>query len=184
MARARIGELLIAQGAIDALQLASALSYQQRWGGRLGRSLVAMGFVREDAMLATVGTQLGVPVFEVGDRDVPPAVLRLLPERVIRSRRVLPLGYLGAALGAAVVIATADPFDLPALDELAFTVGRSIRPVLAAEDDLDRAIARLLDGVILPRPGFWHRRDALDLPADDRRPLTLIHHGGGELVLQ
>ncbi len=184
MARVRIGELLVGQGAIDALQLASALSYQQRWGGRLGRSLVAMGFVREEALLATVGAQLGVPVIEIGDRAVPPAVLRLLPQRVIRSRRVLPLGRLGAARGGAVVIATADPFDLPALDELAFTVGRSVRPVLAAEDDLDRAIARLLDGVILPRPGFLHRRDALELPEDDRRPLTLIHHGGGELVLQ
>ena len=184
MARARIGELLIGQGAIDALQLASALSYQQRWGGRLGRSLVAMGFLREEAVLATVGAQLGVPVFEIGDRAVPPAVLRLLPQRVIRSRRVLPLGRLGAARGGAVVIATADPFDLPALDELAFTVGRSVRPVLAAEDDLDRAIARLLDGVLLPSPGFRHRRDALELPEDDRRPATLIHHGGGELVLQ
>jgi type IV pilus assembly protein PilB len=184
MARARIGELLVAQGAIDVLQLASALSYQQRWGGRLGRSLVAMGFLPEEAVLATVGAQLGVPVIEIGDRVVPPAVLRLLPQRVIRTRRVLPLGRLGVARGGAVVIATSDPFDLPALDELAFTVGRSVRPVLAAEEDLDRAIARLLDGVLLPRPGFRHRSDALELPEDDRRPVTLIHHGGGELVLQ
>jgi type IV pilus assembly protein PilB len=176
--------MLIARGAIDALQLASALSYQQRWGGRLGRSLVAMGFLREEAVLATVSAQLGVPVIEIGDRAVPPAILRLLPQRVIRSRRVLPLGRLGPARGGAVVIATADPFDLPALDELAFTVGRSVRPVLAAEDDLDRAIARLLDGVILPSPGFRHRRDALELPKDDRRPVTLIQQGGGELVLQ
>jgi type IV pilus assembly protein PilB len=183
MARVRIGELLVAQGAIDALQLASALSHQQRWGGRLGRSIVAMGFLREEAILATVGAQLGVPVIELGDRTIPPAVLRLLPQRLIRQRRVLPIGRVGHGQRGTVVVATADPFDLCVLDELAFAVGRGVRPVLAAEDDLTRAIARLLDGVTLPRAGFEHRPDALDL-TDDPRPLTLVHHGGREQVLQ
>ena len=182
MARERIGELLVAQGAIDGLQLASALSHQARWGGRLGRSLVAMGFLREEAVLATVGAQLGIPVVELGDRSVPSAVLRLLPERLIRARRVLPLGRVGGGPSGVVVVATADPFDLPALDELAFAAGRGVRPVLAGEGDLDRAIARLLDGVILPRPGFQHRPDALELP-EDARPLTLIRLGGQEQLL-
>lgn len=183
MARVRIGELLVARGAIDALQLASALSHQRRWGGRLGRSIVAMGFLPEETVLRTVGAQLHVPVIEIGDRTVPQAVLRLLPQRLIRARRVLPLGRLGGPLGGAVVVATADPFDLPAMDEIAFAIGRSVRPVLAAEDDLDRAIARLLDGVTRARPGFQHRKDALELP-DDVRPLTVVHHGDRELVLQ
>ena len=151
MARVRIGEMLVARGAIDALQLASAISHQQRWGGRLGRSVVAMGFLREEAVLATVSDQLGVPVIEIGDRAVPTAVLRLLPERMIRARRVLPIGRAGAGRGGVVVVATCDPFDLGALDELAFAAGRGVRPVLAGEGDLDRAIARLLDGVTLPR---------------------------------
>lgn len=183
MARVRIGEMLVAQGAIDALQLASALSHQQRWGGRLGRSIVAMGFLREEAVLATVGAQLGIPVIDLGDRNVPPAVLRLLPERLIRARRVLPLGRLGGGRGGVVVIATADPFDLHLLDEVAFAAGRGVRPVLAGDEDLDRAIARLLDGVTLPRSGFQHRPDALELP-EDPRPLTLVRLGGHEQVLQ
>lgn len=183
MARERIGEMLVARGAIDALQLASALSHQRRWGGRLGRSLVAMGFLPEETVLATVGAQLGVPVIELGDRTVPPAVLRLLPERLIRARRVLPLGRLGPRWGGAVVVATADPFDLKALDEVAFAAGRAVRAVLAAEEDLDRAIARLLDGVTLPPRGFQHRADALELP-DDPRPLTLVRLGGQEQRLQ
>ena len=183
MARERIGEMLVARGAIDALQLASALSHQRRWGGRLGRSLVAMGFLREEAVLATVGAQLGVPVIELGDRAVPPAVLRLLPDRLIRARRVLPLGRLGPRRGGALVVATADPFDLRVLDEIAFAAGRAVRAVLAAEDDLERAIARLLDGVTLPPSGFQHRRDALELP-EDPRPLMLVRLGDPEQALQ
>lgn len=176
MARMRIGELLVAQGAIDAIQLESALAHQRRWGGRLGGCIVSLGFLREPAVLGAVGEQLGVPFVEIGDRYVPPAVLRLLPERLIRTRKVLPLSRVNDARGAAVVVALADPADLGVLDEITFATGLRVKPVLAAEDDLARAIARLLDGETLQRAGFSYRPDALELP-EDTSPLTLLRRG-------
>lgn len=178
MARMRIGELLVAQGAIDAIQLESALAHQRRWGGRLGRCIVSLGFLREPAVLGAVGEQLGVPFLEIGDRHVPPAVLRLLPERLIRTRSVLPLSRVNDARGAAVVVALADPGDLGVLDEITFATGLRVKPVLAAEDDLAQAIARLLDGETLQRAGFAYRPDAVELP-EDTSPLTLLRRGSG-----
>ncbi|ABC83102.1 general secretion pathway protein GspE [Anaeromyxobacter dehalogenans] len=173
MARMRIGELLVAQGAIDAVQLESALAHQRRWGGRLGRSIVSLGFLGEPIVLGAVGAQLGVPFMELGDRHVPPAVLRLLPEKLIRTRKVLPLSRVNEPRGAAVVVALADPADLGVLDEITFATGLRVKPVLAAEDDLEQAIARLLDGATLRRGGFAYRPDAVDLP-EDTSPLTLL----------
>jgi hypothetical protein len=51
MARVRIGELLMRQGRIDELQLQSALAHQSRWGGRLGRAVVHLGFLDEATLL-------------------------------------------------------------------------------------------------------------------------------------
>lgn len=173
MARLRIGEMLVQRGCIDAVQLQSALARQQRWGGRLGRSIVQLGFMDERAMLRTVGDQIGVPFFEIGDRAIPQDVLALVPQRLVRERKALPIERLGNGKRGPLVVALADPSDLRTLDDLAFATGMVVRPVLAAEADLDRAIARLLDGVVAPRrePSFQTREDAIDLP-EDTSPLS------------
>ena len=66
------------------------------------------------------------------------------------------------------------------ISELAFATGMAVKPVLAAEADLDRAIARLLDGVELrPRPaGFAWREDAIELP-EDTSPLAPLRAARG-----
>lgn len=167
MARLRIGEMLVQRGCIDAVQLQSALAHQRRWGGRIGRSIVQLGFMKEPVLLQNLGEQLGVPFFEIGDRQIPHHVLALVPERLMRARKALPVERLGNGRRGPLVVALADPSDLATLDELAFATGMAVRAVLASEQDLDRAIARLLDGVVARRdPGFQGRKDAIDLPED------------------
>jgi len=184
MARVRIGEMLVQQGRIDAHQLESALAHQRRWGGRLGNAIVHLGFMKEHAVLEVVGGQLGVPFVAIGDRHVPPQVLALVPQKLIRARKVLPLARLTETRRGPLVVALPDPSDLHALDEVAFATGMEVKPVLASEADLDEAIARLLDGVVKPRPaGFAGRGDAIDLP-EDTSPLTVLRRdppktGGG-----
>ncbi len=148
MARVRIGEILVQQGRIDALQLESALAHQRQWGGRIGRAIVSLGFMPEGELLEAVGRQLGVPFVEIGDRHVPQQVLSLVPDRLIRTRRALPLARLSEKRRGPLVVALCDPGDLQVIDELSFATGMEVKPVLAAEADMDRAIARLVDGRI------------------------------------
>jgi type IV pilus assembly protein PilB len=165
--------MLVQRGCIDAVQLQSALAHQRRWGGRIGRSIVQLGFMQEPALLRNVGEQIGVPFLEVGDLQVPRDVLALVPERIIRSRKALPVQRLGSGRRGPIVVAVPDPSDLAMLDEIAFATGMAVKPVIAAEAELDRAIARLLDGIEL-RPqqsGFAAREDAIELP-EDTSPLS------------
>jgi len=166
MARVRIGELLVQRGHIDGVQLQSALAYQRRWGGRLGRSIVDLGFMAERAVLDQLGEQMGVAVVEVGDRPVPPDVLALVPERLMRTRRVLPLERRTRHRRGPLVVALADPADLGVLDEISFATGLEVEPVLASESDLDHALARLLDGVVRRHLHPSTREDAIELPED------------------
>ncbi len=173
MARVRIGELLVQRGSIDAAQLQSALAHQRRWGGRLGRAIVQLGFMQERAVLETLSQQLDVPFVEIGERPIPREVLALVPERLIRSRKVLPLEVTGRARRGPLVVALADPADLRVIDEIAFATGMSVKPVLVSEWDIERAIARHLDGIVIRRDGgFATREDAIDLP-EDTSPLSV-----------
>jgi type IV pilus assembly protein PilB len=144
MRRTPLGQILIQDGHLDEHQLQSAIAHQNKWGGRIGEALVAMGFVKEQVMLRTVARQLGVPFMEIGHRRVAPAIVQLLPAKLIRRRRLLPVALLGTKRGP-LIVAFADPANLSTIDEASFAAGMPVRPVLAGELDLERAIARNLD---------------------------------------
>jgi type IV pilus assembly protein PilB len=148
MARVRIGEMLVQQGRLDPFQLESALAHQRQWGGRIGRAIVSLGFMPEGELLEMVARQHGVPFVEIGDRYVPQQVLSLLPDKLIRARRALPLARLSEGRRGPLVVALSDPGDLEVIDELSFASGMQVKPVLAADADIERAIARLVDGRI------------------------------------
>ena len=149
MERALLGQLLQKDGLIDEFQLLSALGYQRKWGVRLGEALLRLRLIQQEQLLGALGRQLGVAVVRIGERTVPPQVLRLLPEKLIRRRRAFPLHVL-AARPARLVVAFAAPEDLHVRDEVSFAAGMRIVPVLASSEDIDEAIARHLGA----RPPF------------------------------
>jgi hypothetical protein len=165
MARIRIGELLVTGGLIDAMQLDSALAHQRQWGGRIGQALVRLGFLTEERLLEAVGTQLGAPFVVIGQRPIPAAVIGLLPAKLIRTRRAIPIEKLSEHRRGPLVVAFADPADLGAVDEIAFATGLAVKAVLAAEWDIEQAIERHL-GVGVQRSRATERPSAVDLPED------------------
>jgi hypothetical protein len=170
MARTPLGKLLVLEGQISETQLRSALSHQERWRSRLGESLVALGYLPEQSVLAAVARQLGVACVEIGDRVIPPAILQLLPERVIRSRHVFPVALVHRHSQQVLAVAVTDAADMGGIDDVAFACGMEVQPVLASRRDVDRAIDRHFEGLRdrLPR--------ALDLPPDPG-PMQIVARG-------
>ncbi len=165
MARVQIGQILKQQGLIDERQVLSALAFQVKWGGRIGQALLRLRLVGEENLLAALGRQLGVPAVRIGDRRTSPGVLRLIPEKVIRRHRVLPLEVIFTRRSERLVVAFPAPENLLVVDEVAFAAGMDIEPVLAGDEDLDLAIARHLDA---------GRAQPLELPAKPGKPMALV----------
>lgn len=177
MARIRIGELLVSGGHIDTMQLDSALAHQRQWGGRIGQAIVQLGFLSEERMLQAVGSQLGAPFVVIGERVVPPSVAALLPKKLIRARRAFPLEKLSEHRRGPLVVAFADPADLIAMDEISFVTGLEVRPVLAAEWDIEQVISRHLgDGQGVVATVGNGRPRSIDLP-EDTSPLSEAKKG-------
>ncbi|HET9599847.1 MAG TPA: hypothetical protein VFP65_30005 [Anaeromyxobacteraceae bacterium] len=173
MGRVHLGELLRRDGLIGEDQLQSALGYQRRWGIRLGEALLRLRLVEEEALLRTVARQLGIPYVRIGKATVEPEVLAMLPARVIRRCRALPLELEAEAGRTHLLVAFARPDDLHAVDEVVFAAGLDVAPALAGEDDLAGAIARHLDGERVDEHGL-RPLEHIDLPEAPLGPMRLV----------
>jgi type IV pilus assembly protein PilB len=134
----RIGELLLKEKRISPEQLQEALNYQRTYGGKLGANLVKLGFVRDDDITSLLSKQYGVPSIALGQFDIDPAVVKLIPAETARKYQIIPLSRAGATL----TIAMTDPTNVFAMDDVKFMTGYNVEPVVASEtallDSLDK----------------------------------------------
>jgi type IV pilus assembly protein PilB len=165
MKRVPIGQILVQGGAIDARQLRAGLDWQKRWGGRIGNALLHLGLVKETDLVRALGSQFEIPVVDLASRDVPADVLLLVPQRILEARGVLPIELLSECRRGPLLVATSDPLDLAALDDVAFASGKLVRPVLASRSQLEVAIGRAL--------GRGHTT-ALELPPEPLEEMELM----------
>ncbi|RME41576.1 MAG: MSHA biogenesis protein MshE, partial [Deltaproteobacteria bacterium] len=111
-----MGEMLVSAGIIDEFQLNSALSLQRNLGGRLGQSLIRLGYISEDRLLSFLSEQLNCPRVELDVDKIAADLKELIPEEKARQFNVLPLRR-GAMSGTAyLLVAMADPTNLMVID--------------------------------------------------------------------
>ena len=140
----RIGEILKEAGLIDEFQLATALGRQKEWGGRLASILINMGFVDEESVASVLEKQLGQKCLSLDNKEIPPEALNTIKPDIVKKYCIIPIEFDQKTL----IIATSDPTDLKTIDELSFILGVRIKPILALESSIKRAITRHYAGVI------------------------------------
>lgn len=138
MARKRLGEILVQAGVLDEARLRAALAEQRRWGGPLGRILVDMKLITEEAMVQALSHQLNFPAVNLDARQIPPDVLDLVPGELAEQHSVVPFNVQGKFLD----VAMSDPTNLGIVDELRIRTRLNVRPYLAGPKMIERAIAR------------------------------------------
>ncbi|MXZ36266.1 MAG: type IV-A pilus assembly ATPase PilB [Acidobacteria bacterium] len=137
-----LGDLLVRENLISRQQLRRALEYQRVHGGRLGYCLIQLGWVTGDDISAILCRQFGLPSINLPVFRVNPSVVRLIPPETARKYQVLPLSREGSTL----TVATIDPTDVLAMDDLQFMTGFTIEPVVAAESAIRGAILKHYGG--------------------------------------
>ena len=135
----KLGQLLVTRGWISVQQLTRALKNQQAVGGQLGTCLLEMEALSEDLLLKGLAEQLGVPAAGVDDlRSVAEDALALLPPKVARRCRAVPIRVVGGRLDVAML----DPHNLTAQDELAFATSKRVRVHVLHEARIHEALDR------------------------------------------
>ncbi|HSY51328.1 MAG TPA: type IV-A pilus assembly ATPase PilB [Thermoanaerobaculia bacterium] len=132
----RLGELLTKASLISADQLKEALKLQKETGGKLGETLIKLGFVAEEDITECLSQQFGVPSINLAHFEIDSLVIKLIPADVARKYNILPVNKTGAT----ITIAMADPTNVFAMDDIKFMTGYNVEPVVASELGIKGAI--------------------------------------------
>ncbi|MEO8070300.1 MAG: type IV-A pilus assembly ATPase PilB [Acidobacteriota bacterium] len=136
----RLGEVLLREKRVTPIQLQEALNHQRQHGGRLGASLIKLGFLTDEDIAAAISRQSGVPGINLREFELDPAIVRLVSAESATKYNVLPVARSGTTL----TLAMADPTNVFAMDDIKFMTGLHVEPVVASESAIREAIARYL----------------------------------------
>lgn len=136
----RLGDLLVEAGLIDQFQLRSALAEQQKWGGRLGNHFVRLKFITEEKLVRFLSQQLKIQYVDINKTKIAPAVIEIIPEEIATKHNILPLGIKTEGGKKLLFIATSDPTNLDAIDEIQFLTGYTVKPIIASDTAIANAI--------------------------------------------
>jgi len=182
-----LGELCVELYGVTSAQLGEALDQQAQKGGSLGEILVERQWVTESDMLAALAAQLDLPFLgELHADQVPDDLLRAIPIGFARSKRLLALGR---ADDGVVPVATVDPLDTAAHDELRLLLRAEIELAVSPTEVIvaainnaydrvraaaDAAVADLEEGASASEIGEEEVPDLLDAADDDDAPIIRL----------
>jgi len=176
MNRVPIGRLLVEAGTLTEAQVEAVADAQRTQGGRFCSIALSMGYADERALVRTLSRQLGVPALIVTEVHPEPQACALLPREAAERHVALPARVFNRTL----TLLMRDPTDAQAISDLQFLTGKVIRPLIALEAPLRRAIdahyARMADAPLPPSPHISRPPEPVvpETPAAPVEPVSML----------
>jgi type II secretion system protein E len=98
--------------------------------------LIDKGFLKEEALLPVLAEEFGLELVDLSHAKIDATVLEDMPQKLVHRKNLMPVSRHNGTL----VVATGDPFDAYAIDELQTLTGLHIMPVLAPQREISRLI--------------------------------------------
>jgi len=131
---------LVTRGIISGEQAGLAQSGARAAKIPLVSHLVQQGMVQANELARTISQEFSIPLISLDAVQIDLEIARSVGEPLIRRHRVIPFFKRGKR----IYIATSDPTNDQAMDDLKFNTGLIVEPIICAESDLDRH----LEGVV------------------------------------
>ena len=146
---APLGQMLVNDKVLTTDQLHQALERQRKTRERLGQILIDMKLIDEDMLLKYLGAQFrkeSITRQELAALD--PDVVKLVPEEVARQYGVIASQRSGRKL----IVATADPLNVMALDDLRRATGLEvdfrIGPAGAIQEAIEKTYRKVANATV------------------------------------
>lgn len=134
----KIGKILQEEGLLTEAQLQSALDLQKEKGGPIGQILIDEGFIEKDVFYEHLSRQLNIGYINPDEAEIPDEIVKLISPDFSRKNLVIPIEKQDLKLK----VATSDPFNIFALDDMRLITGLDIVPVLADRESIKSALDR------------------------------------------
>ncbi len=135
--RKRLGDILVAKGVVTDARIAEALSRADR-GRRIGEILLAEGIITEEVLARALAEQRDLRYVDLTDYRINPGFFETIPVETMERYQFLPLEDDGEVM----VVALADPNNIPAIDELELLLQRQIETSVAMPSAINETLKR------------------------------------------
>jgi type IV pilus assembly protein PilB len=139
----KLGEILIAEGLITQQQFKSALQIQETDSRKLGEILVAHGFISDQQLSKTLARIYQLPFINLADIQISEEVLGVVAMDILEKYNILPISLQGITL----TVATNNPLDVTALQEIQYMSGLQVKPVLAGLTDITMHLKKYSESI-------------------------------------
>lgn len=134
----RLKDILLEDGILTAEQFDEAVHGAERLNQSVSDQLISKGVITQDYYSALLADYFGVPFANLESRQIDENILKLIPENIARSKRVIAFGKED---DDSISVAFSDPSDLTTIGFLQKQLKGKIRPYLASEADLNRGFS-------------------------------------------
>ena len=155
--KVQLGQMLQESGLLTPEQLKMAMDFQKSVGGKLGAIIVKLGFIEDQTLTNFIARQQGIPVVNLDELVVPEILYKRIPKKLIDKHHVVPIRFHDGVL----TVATSDPYDYEAMEEIQLAVDQRVELVLAARTQITRTIADMSNRPATPPPVKEKSKDQL-----------------------
>ncbi len=134
----QIAELFVEQNKLEPTTANDVLEEANLSGKSLAQTMVDNGFVDERGFYQVIADGIGAEFVDLGEEEIAPEILRLIPGGLAKLHRALPLALTDEGLMVALV----DPLDPRAAEDLRFALGRDVNVVVASIEQVEERIKR------------------------------------------
>ena len=136
----RIGDIIADAGFASREAVERAVIEARESGRTTGQTLLDDGVVTPDQLARAVAERYGIEHVDLNNYAVDQGATALVDPSVLRKHRTVPIGFVDENI---MLVATDDPANVLAIDDLSMMTGYEIRRAVATEGDVDALLGRL-----------------------------------------
>jgi type IV pilus assembly protein PilB len=178
-AKRRIGDVIVQLGFAERTLVERVVEDGRRRGLTLGQSLIEAGVVDSNQLAQALAERNGLDFVDLNVFEADTGAANLIDAGKARRYRTIPIAFLGERT---LLVATADPANVLALDDITMATGYEVRRAVASPEDIDALIvqlARLIESVeeVEDEPEPPSSAEVIELrdQADEAPVVKLVH---------
>jgi type IV pilus assembly protein PilB len=138
-AKRRIGDVIVKLGFAERERVESVVAQGGR-GAALGQLLLEAGIVDSSQLAQALAERNGLDFVDLNTFEVDKGAANLIDAAKARRYRTIPIAFLGEGM---LLVATADPANLLALDDITMATGYEVRRAVSSPEDIDALIGQI-----------------------------------------
>ncbi len=136
----RIGDVIVQLGFAERELVEQVVERGRGAGIPLGQALIDAGIVNSAQLAQALAERNGLEYVDLNVFDVDKGAASLLDGEKARRYRTIPIAFMAERT---LLVATADPANLLALDDITMATGYEVRRAVASPEDIDALVEQL-----------------------------------------